>query len=175
MDVLLRASADVKVEVDKDGETALTLVREELVLMRLLTDVSKKELNYLITGRSIDQKICFMKEEDIIRAERYFQESNTRQEPPSVISIIEKACGESFTEKQKEEIGEMFNKMIPKYKAIRKKLLVAGGYDMQKVKKQNTQVCTLYLSSGFSSDLIFKNLLEHFSTSDGHTPNQSLS
>ena len=75
-----------------------------------------------------------MEIEDIISAENYFQGSNSKQEILDLISVIERACGESSTEGQKEKIETIFNEKLPKYKAIREKLLVAGGYDIQKVK-----------------------------------------
>ena len=41
VDILLEAGADVNVVAEKDGETALTLVREELVIVRLVQNVLK--------------------------------------------------------------------------------------------------------------------------------------
>ena len=71
--ILIDNGADVNVEAKKDAETALTLVREELVLLRSV------QLLY-------PQKTRFMREENI-NTELKLEESKTNQETVSYRSL----------------------------------------------------------------------------------------
>ena len=126
--ILIDKGADVNVEAKKDSETALTLVREELVLLRSV------QLLY-------PQKTRFMREENI-NTELKLEESKTNQETADLISVIERACGERFTRQEKEIIKKQFEK-LPTYKAIREKLLIAGGYDVRNIENQKTKYVPL--------------------------------
>ena len=131
VDILLKAGAKVNAEAKKDGETALTLVREELVLMRLV------QLNYKLA-----RKTHFMKEKDV-SSQLNNEESIAQMDAEKFVSIIKIACpGETFSEEETDEMESLFQQ-VPVYKAIREKLLENGGYDIQNIENPETRYVPL--------------------------------
>ena len=131
VDILLKAGAKVNAEAKKDGETALTLVREELVLMRLI------QLNYKLA-----RKTRFMKEKDV-SSQLNNEESIAQMDAENFVSIIKIACpGETFSEEENDEMKSLFQQ-VPVYKAIREKLLENGGYDIQNIENPETRYVPL--------------------------------
>ena len=126
VDILLEAGADVNAESEKEGETALTLVREELVLMSLMQSSHK-----------LVQKTSFMKEEDV-RAILSNAASVAGTDDADLVSVIEKALpGEEI-----EELKRLLQQVLL-YKTIREKLLEEGGYDTRKIKNPETRYASL--------------------------------
>ena len=112
---LITKGADINAELKEGEETALTLLREELVLMRLVQ-----------SSETLSQKTKLMKEEDV-----------RTHLNPDLISVIEKACpGERFSEAERIHMKELFQK-VPVYKTIRENLLKAGGFDVQHIERES--------------------------------------
>ena len=113
---LIAKGADIHVQLKEDEETALTLVREELVLIRLVQ-----------SSETLSQKTKLIKEEDV-RAHLN----------PDLVSVIQKACPEErFSEAETTQMKELFQN-VPVYKIIREKLLKAGGCDVRQL-NENTK------------------------------------
>ena len=127
VDILLEAGAEVNAEAEIEGETALTLVREELVLMRLMQSSDK-----------LVQKTHSMKEEDV-RAKLSNAELVAEMDDVDLVAVIEKTCSEDrFSGEEIEELKRLLHR-VPLYKTIREKLLVEGGYDTLKIKNPATR------------------------------------
>ena len=125
VDILLEAEADVNAEAG--NETALTLVREELVLIRLMQSSHK-----------LVQKTSSMKEEDV-RVELSNAESVAGTDNVDLVSVIEKACPqERFSGEEIEELNRLLQQ-VPLYKTVREKLLEEGGYDVANIKNPVTR------------------------------------
>ena len=125
VNILIEAGAEVNTEVEETGETALTLVREELVLKRLVKSSTK-----------LHQKTRFIREEDI---KEQLKTAASAEDNHDLVKIIEATCPEErFTKLEREEMEELFL-LVPVYKQIRERLLVAGGYDVRNLKNPETK------------------------------------
>ena len=143
VDILLEAGAEVNAEAQTKAETALTLVREELVLIRLMQSSDK-----------LVQKTSSLKEEDV-RAKLRNAKSVTGMDDVDLVSVIEKACPhERFSVEEIEELKRLLHR-VPYYKAIREKLLVEGGYDTLKIKNPETRyVPVMFYLSNLESEIL---------------------
>ena len=121
VDALLEAKTEVNTRRKIDGETALTLVREELILIQLAQSSIQKDAVKFLKENTVREKL---------RGEQKAAEPKARD----LVEVIEKACQDgSLSEFEKDQIRNKFNEWIPVYKAIREKLLKAGGYDMTNI------------------------------------------
>ena len=143
VDILVEAGAEVNTEAENEGETALTLVREELVLIRLMQSSHK-----------LIQKTSSMKEEDV-RAELSNAESVAGTDDVDLVSVIEKACPqERFSVEEIEELKRLLQQ-VPLYKTVREKLLEEGGYDVTDIKNPATRyVPVAFYSSNLESVML---------------------
>ena len=115
-------------ELRKDGETALTLVREELILANLAQSA-------LDSKRHISIKI----EEESIKKLLYSEENVTEMEPHDYVKVIMNAyIDDNFTSKERKDMANKFSR-VPVYKKIRENLLKAGGYDVREIKNRQTR------------------------------------
>ena len=125
VDILLEAGAEVNAEAEKEGETAFTLVREELVLIRLMQCSEK-----------LSQKTKLIKEEDI-RTE--LDHAEAHEEDTDLTEVVVRACQDvQFSTEEKDEMKKEFER-IPEYQTIREHLLKAGAYNIQEIKHPETR------------------------------------
>ena len=145
VDILLEAGAEVNAEAETEGESALTLVREELVMMRLMQGSHK-----------LVQKTSFMTEEDV-RSKLSDVESVAGTDGVNLVSVIEKTCPqERFSVEEIEELKRLLHR-VPLYKTVREKLLEEGGYDVMNIKNPATRyVPVTFYSSNLESVMLHK-------------------
>ena len=121
VNALIEAGADINAELEGCNETALTLMREELVLTKL----AKKSL----------WRKTFIREEDVKNILNV-ENSNNGWPIHDLVEVVEKACPSvQFSLHEKLQLENAFEK-VPMYRSIRENLLKAGGYDVRNIKHQ---------------------------------------
>ena len=128
VDALVKAGATVNAELRKDGETALTLMREELILARLAQSAldSKRPINVNI-------------EEETIKRCLYSEENVTEMEPHDYVKVVVNAyIDDNFSSKERKDMANKFSR-VPVYRKIRENLLKAGGYDVREIRNRHTR------------------------------------
>ena len=131
VDILLEAGPEVNAEVENEGETALTLVREELVLIRLMQ-----------CSQQLFTKTHGINEKDI---RTVLDQAESNSEDTDLIEIIERACPDlQFSTEDKEEMKKE-SERIPEYKTIRDNLLEAGACNVREIKHPQTRYAHIYL------------------------------
>ena len=118
VDVLLEAGAKVHIQSASDKETALTLVREERVLLRL-----------------IQSSVRNLTEEDI---RNQIDKERTDEDSRYFLKVMKPLLPDDLSSTERSEIEEKL-KQIPVFKSIREKLLKSGGYDVRQILHPETR------------------------------------
>ena len=145
VNTLIEAGPKVNVEDERDAETALTFVREELVLPILIQSLYLKN-------------DAIHKGENII-AELYFEESQTKQEIYDLNAVIERACMKSFTVRKEKMIAGQFEK-LPSYETITDEL----AYGNNRTQEEKNSI-----EKKFEKLTTYRTIREKLLTSEGWT------
>ena len=129
VDILLEAGAKVHIQSASDKETALTLVREERVLLRLIQ-----------SSAQLISRTRHLTEEDI---RNQLEKERSKDDPRNVLKVIE-FLDEQLTSAERAEMKEGLEQ-IPVFKSIRERLLKSAGYDVRQVHHHETSYMVIHM------------------------------
>ena len=126
VDKLALSKADLNIHLETERETALTLVREERILLKLAK-----------FANLYSDKLKYVKEEDI-REKLDEPQPNASMDHKEYVEIFKKILKKTFSDEEKSIFADKFKK-VEAYNNIRRNLLKFGGYDVRKIKYPETR------------------------------------
>ena len=133
VDVLLEAGAEIHIQSASNKETALTLVREERVLLRLIQ-----------SSAQLISRTRHLTEEDI---RNQLEKERSKDDLRNVLKVIESEfLDEQLTSAERAEMEEGLEQ-IPVFKSIREMLLKSAGYDVRQVHHTETRYLVMQIGT----------------------------
>ena len=140
VDILIQAGADVNTESKEKGETALTLVREELTLMKLLKQYPVRMQDD--SDRNVISKIKSLTEDDVARELNIVKGRGYNDLTTVIIGLLSKDSKRKRSRQRPCYISPDVFVKFNRCKDIQDKLLLNGGYDVRRLKGEKTRYVT---------------------------------